>query len=137
MVRDVCLHRDVYDAVTSVRPYKQAWNPGEALRHMAQWKGHFDIPVFQAFVKTVGIYPVGALVRLESGRLAVVSAQNPQALLTPKVKAFFSTKSNLRIEPLEIDLSRQGCKDKVMACESPSKWPFKDLDLLWNSSPLR
>jgi hypothetical protein len=86
-------------------------------------KGHVDIPVFQAFVKTVGICPVGA--------------QNPQALLTPKVKAFFSTKSNLRIEPLEIDLSRRGCKGKVVACESPSKWPFKDLDLPRNSSPLR
>jgi len=69
VVRDVCLHRDVYDAVTSVRPYKQAWNPGEALRHMAQWKGHFDIPVFQAFVKTVGIYPVGGPAsRRRSGR---------------------------------------------------------------------
>jgi putative nucleotidyltransferase with HDIG domain len=163
VVRDVCLHHhekvdgsgyphrlrgdqltlfakmgavcDVYDAVTSLRTYKDAWDPGEALRRMAQWKGHFDVPVFQAFVKTVGIYPVGALVRLQSGRLAVVTAQNPHALLTPKVKAFFSTKSNMRIEPQEIDLSSHWCKDKVVACESPSKWPFKDLDLLWNSSP--
>jgi HD-GYP domain-containing protein (c-di-GMP phosphodiesterase class II) len=127
---------DVYDAITSVRPYKNGWDPGEALRRMAQWKGHFDPRVFQAFVKTVGIYPVGSLVRLKSGRLAVVTAQNPAALLTPKVKAFFSTKSNLRIEPHEIDLSSAWCQDKVAACESPDDWPFKDLDQLWGAPKL-
>jgi HD-GYP domain-containing protein (c-di-GMP phosphodiesterase class II) len=121
---------DVYDAVTSVRPYKNGWDPGDALRKMAQWKGHFDTRIFQAFVKTVGIYPTGSLVRLQSGRLAVVMAQNPTALLTPRVKAFFSLKSNLRVEPTEIDLSSPRVHDKVMACESPEDWPFKDLDRL-------
>ncbi|HEX9172964.1 MAG TPA: HD-GYP domain-containing protein, partial [Telluria sp.] len=59
---------DVYDAVTSNRPYKQGWCPAESMRKMAEWShGHFDPVVFQAFVKTVGIYPVGTLVRLESG----------------------------------------------------------------------
>jgi HD-GYP domain-containing protein (c-di-GMP phosphodiesterase class II) len=128
---------DVYDAVTSARPYKDAWDPGEALRRMAQWKGHFAPDVFQAFVKTVGIHPVGSLVRLQSGRLAVVIAQNPQSLLTPRVKVFFSTKSNLRIEPQEVDLSSHWCKDKLVACESPAAWPFKDLDQLWGAPPLK
>lgn len=127
---------DVYDAITSVRPYKNGWDPGEALRRMAQWKGHFEPQVFQAFVKTVGIYPVGSLVRLQSGRLAVVTAQSPQSLLTPRVKAFFSTKSNMRFEPMEIDLGAPSCHDKVSACESPDDWPFKDLDQLWGAPKL-
>ena len=127
---------DVYDAITSVRPYKAGWDPGESLRRMAQWKGHFEPRVFQAFVKTVGIYPVGSLVRLNSGRLAVVMAQNPQALLAPKVKVFFSTKSNMRIEPQELDLASHWCQDKVAACESPADWPFKDLDVLWGAPKL-
>jgi putative nucleotidyltransferase with HDIG domain len=121
---------DVYDAITSVRPYKSGWDPGEALRRMAQWKGHFEPRVFQAFVKTVGIYPVGSLLRLQSGKLAVVTAQNAQNLLAPKVKAFFSTKSNMRIEPLEMDLGSAWCQDKVLRCESPDDWKFKDLDIL-------
>lgn len=124
---------DVYDAITSVRPYKTGWDPGEALRRMAQWKGHFDPRVFQAFVKTVGIYPVGSFVRLQSGRLAVVMAQSASSLLTPKVKAFFSTKSNLRITPHEIDLAGAFCNDKIIGCESPDDWPFKDLDQLWGA----
>jgi hypothetical protein len=122
---------DVYDAVTSNRPYKSGWDPGESLRRMAQWKGHFDPAVFQAFVKAVGIYPVGALVRLQSGRLAVVTQQNPSSLLTPTVKVFFSTKSNQRIVPEEIDLGGPWCQDKVLSCEPPEQWPFKDLDRLW------
>jgi HD-GYP domain-containing protein (c-di-GMP phosphodiesterase class II) len=124
---------DVYDAVTSVRPYKDGWDPGEALRRMAQWHGHFEPRIFQSFVKAVGIYPIGSLVRLNSGRLAVVTEQNQQSLLAPKVKVFFSTKSNLRIEPRELDLAHPHCNDKVAACESPADWPFKDLNQLWGA----
>ena len=54
---------DVYDAVTSNRPYKAGWDPAESIKRMAEWKGHFDPTVFQAFVKSLGIYPVGSLVR--------------------------------------------------------------------------
>ncbi|MDC6684580.1 HD-GYP domain-containing protein, partial [Leclercia adecarboxylata] len=64
---------DVYDAVTSDRPYKKAWEAAYAVQRMVEWRGnHFDPMVFNAFVKSVGIYPVGSLVRLRSGRLAVV-----------------------------------------------------------------
>jgi hypothetical protein len=69
-------------------------------------------------------------VRLVGGKLAVVTAQNAQNLLAPKVKAFFSTKSNMRIEPLEMDLGSAWCQDKVLRCESPDDWKFKDLDIL-------
>ncbi|MFM2067643.1 MAG: hypothetical protein RLZZ584_2552 [Pseudomonadota bacterium] len=122
---------DVYDAITSARPYKAAWDPGDAIRQMAQWKGHFDPLLFQAFVKTVGIYPVGTLVRLQSGRLAVVAGRGTGSLLTPRVKAFFSTKAMLPITPELIDLGAPGCQDKLVGVESPEAWKFKNLDALW------
>lgn len=122
---------DVYDAITSNRPYKAGWDPGESLRQMAQWKSHFDQRIFQAFVRTVGIYPTGTLVRLASGRLAVVAQQNTQSLLVPLVKVFFSTKSDQRIPPEDLDLSLPGCRDRIEAVESPEKWGFRNLELLW------
>ncbi|MFS0757547.1 HD-GYP domain-containing protein [Noviherbaspirillum sp. 1P10PC] len=96
---------DVYDALTSNRLYKEGWCPNKAIRQMAGWKGHFDPVIFQAFVKSVGIYPVGTLVRLESGRLGVIMQQGRDSLLQPKVKIFFSTKSMTHISPEVIDLA--------------------------------
>jgi HD-GYP domain-containing protein (c-di-GMP phosphodiesterase class II) len=124
---------DVYDAITSNRPYKSGWDPAESLRQMAEWSnGHFDAKVFQAFVKSLGIYPVGSLVRLTSGRLGVVVEQTGKSLTTPFVKVFFSTKSNMRIIPELIDLSVAGTREKIAGREDPAKWRFSDLNELWS-----
>jgi putative nucleotidyltransferase with HDIG domain len=124
---------DVYDAITSNRPYKVGWDPAESLRKMAEWaNGHFDGKVFQAFVKSLGIYPIGSLVKLSSGRLAVVVDQTSKSLTTPCVKVFFSTKSNMRIVPEVIDLSKQGGTEKIVSREDPAKWKFSDLNELWS-----
>ena len=123
---------DVYDAITSDRPYRKGWDPAEAVRKMAEWShSHFEITVFQAFVKVVGIYPVGTLVRLQSGHLGVVLDQSGQTLLTPKVKVFFSLKSQLRLKPEIVDLARPGSNNKILARENPDNWDFPDLELLW------
>lgn len=120
---------DVYDAITSNRPYKAGWSPVESLQKMAEWsKGHFDPLIFQAFVKSVGIYPTGSLVRLESNRLAVVVDQSEKSLLMPIVKVFFSIKSNMRIVPELLNLSK--VQDKVVGHESPAQWKINYLDEL-------
>lgn len=122
---------DVYDAITSDRPYKKGWDPAEAIGRMAEWDGHFDNKVFQAFVKAVGIYPVGALVRLQSQRLGVVVEHNPQALLTPKVKVFFSAKSKLPLEQVVVDLASTHNTEKIIAREPLENWSFRNLEELW------
>jgi len=123
---------DVYDAITSNRPYKAGWDPAESIRKMTEWtKGHFDERIFQAFVKSIGIYPVGSLVRLASGRLAVVVEQAEKSLLTPRIKVFFSTKSQVYIPPELIDLSRPGTAEKIVGREDAAKWGIKNLDELW------
>ena len=122
---------DVYDAITSDRPYKKGWGPAESLQRMAQWQGHFDPQLFQAFVRTMGIYPVGSLVRLNSGRLAVVIEQNEQTLLKPKVKVFFSSKAKMPIEQEVLDLACSQCTDSIIAREPLEDWEFRNLDALW------
>ena len=157
MTRDVCLHHhekidgsgypkrlngetmslfakmgavcDVYDAVTSNRPYKAGWDPAESIKRMAEWKGHFDPVVFQAFVKSLGIYPIGSFIRLESGKLGVVIEQGEQSLLKPKVRVFFSTKSQAYIKPETIDLARS--PEKIAGREDAAKWGIKDIDRYW------
>ena len=124
---------DVYDAITSNRPYKTGWDPAESLRKMAEWSnGHFDQKVFQAFVKSMGIYPVGSLVQLSSGRIGVVTEQVAASLVMPRVKVFFSTKSNMRIASELVDLSSPGTTERIIGREDPEKWGFPDLDQLWS-----
>ncbi|MCE4554708.1 HD-GYP domain-containing protein [Roseateles cellulosilyticus] len=127
---------DVYDAITSTRPYKNAWDPAGSLQRMSQWKGHFDPVVFQAFVKSVGIYPTGTLVRLQSGRLAVVVDQNGGSLVSPRVKVFYSTKSNLPIPVQVVDLAA-GTSDRIVGREPPENWGFTHLEELWNPNSKR
>ncbi|ACV37440.1 HD-GYP domain-containing protein [Accumulibacter sp.] len=127
---------DVYDAITSNRPYKAGWDPAESLRKMAEWStGHFDPAVFQAFVKSVGIYPIGSLVLLSCGRLGVVIEQGEKSLLQPRVKIFFSTRGNARVRPEIVDLARG--QFKIVSREDPAKWNFPDLNEIWSGLPSR
>jgi putative nucleotidyltransferase with HDIG domain len=117
---------DVYDAITSDRCYKKGWEPSSAIQKMAEWqKGHFDEKVFHAFVRTVGIYPSGTLVRLKSGRLGTVISQHENSLLTPRVKVFFSTRLNGRIPAEVVDLAHT--PDTILHAEDPVKWGFSSL----------
>lgn len=100
---------------------------------MAQWTGHFDPRVFQAFVKCVGIYPVGTLVKLQSGKLAVVLEQNATALTAPRVRVFYSTKSQMPIPTQVLDLSSAGASDRIIGREDPATWGFQRLDELWQA----
>lgn len=126
---------DVYDAITSDRPYKRGWDPGESIRRMVEWsKDHFEERVFQAFVRSVGIYPIGALVRLESGRLGVVVDQGGKSLLAPRVRVFYSTRSDAHIAPQLLDLSRNGANDRIVSTEDPARWHFKHLEQLWQGA---
>ena len=127
---------DVYDAITSNRPYKAGWDPAESLRKMAEWcTGHLDPVIFQAFVKSLGIYPIGSLVRLNSGRLGIVIDQTRSALLQPSLKVFFSTRTSARIRPEIVNLSRPGCREKIVGREDPCRWNFPDLNELWSNLP--
>ena len=122
---------DVYDAVTSVRAYKCPWDPSAAMRQMSKWEGHFDKRIFSAFVKAVGIYPVGSLVRLSSQRLVVVVEPGKESLLTPIVRIFFSLRSNEPIPMQTIDLAAPSCKDSIAGPEDPIRWNFTNIDDLW------
>jgi HD-GYP domain-containing protein (c-di-GMP phosphodiesterase class II) len=117
---------DVYDAITADRCYHKGLPAAEALRKIFEWsKFHFNPQQVQSFMRCVGIYPVGTLVLLESGRLGVVVEPHETNLLSPKVNVFFSTKSNTYIKPAQVDLSKplgMGGGDKIQSYQSAEKW---------------
>ena len=117
---------DVYDAITSDRVYHKGMAPHEALRKIFEWrKFHFDPLLVQRFMRAIGIYPVGTMVMLESGRIGVVLEQAEGSLLLPLVKVFYDGRRNQYITPLEVDLSKpegHGGGDKISGHETPEKW---------------
>lgn len=127
---------DVYDAITSDRCYHKGMPAAEALRKIYEWsKDHFNPVLTQEFMRCVGIYPVGTLVLLESGRLGVVVEPHETSLLTPKVNVFFNTKSQVYIRPETVDLSKGlgfGGGDRIVRHELPEKWkvdPYRFLQV--------
>jgi HD-GYP domain-containing protein (c-di-GMP phosphodiesterase class II) len=125
---------DVYDAITADRCYHKGMPAAEALRKMYEWsKFHFSPHLTQEFMRCVGIYPVGTLVLLESGRLAVVIEPHETSLLTPRVNVFYNTKSQAYIKPQTVDLSKPmgyGGADKIVRHEAPEKWQVDPMRFL-------
>jgi len=93
---------DVYDAMTSNRCYKNAVTPFEALQYLLSQNKKFSSQCAQQFIKLVGIYPIGTLVRLRSGLLGIVTSQTDD-LLNPNVKAIFDIRSKRHIPPTFIN----------------------------------
>lgn len=108
---------DVYDAVTSIRPYKRPWSPHEALARMLEWEGHFDRALLDAFIVNLGIQPLGALVRLHSNRLGIVvdGAGDPTM---PFVRTFFDVADAAFLPVEDVDSAR----DPVLRVERGDYW---------------
>ena len=117
---------DVYDAITADRCYHKGMEPTVAVRKMFEWsKFHFNPKLLRTFIRTVGIYPVGTLVMLESGKIGVVIEQNETDMTSPLVRIIFDTKKNYFITPNDINLAKplgQGGGDKIVNYESSAKW---------------
>ena len=116
---------DVYDAITADRCYHRGEHPTLVLRKLLEWsRSHFREEVVHHFIQCVGIYPAGTLVRMESGRLAVVLDPG-EKILYPKVKVFYNTNTDSLIPPVVIDLANPGYHDDHIAgYEDPNKWDF-------------
>lgn len=112
---------DVYDAITSIRVYHKGMPPTEALRKLFEWGStHFNPRLVQAFIKGIGIYPAGSLVRMESDKLGIVREVSPDRLLQPVVQLIYDCKKMAAIKPELVDLAESD--DKVKSHESFEQW---------------
>lgn len=96
---------DVYDALTTDRPYRKAMDPREAMLLMT---GHmskgFDPTLLKRFVAAVGYFPVGSKVKLSDGSLAVVVRNHPSDPLRPAVEIVRDVNGNTLSPALATDL---------------------------------
>ena len=114
---------DVYDAITSDRVYHKGMPPTAALGRLLEWSSyHFDPALVKAYVKSLGIYPSGSLVRMESGRLGVVLEQNADNMMKPRVNMIFHAEHGRYLKPEIVDLSWSGCQDKITGHEDYAAW---------------
>jgi len=96
---------DAYDAMTTERPFKPAIEPAKALKTLLDPKNGYDLKLATAFIKCVGIYPVGSLVLLSNKRIGVVVQQGEKNPKLPKVKVFYSVTGSHYMEPKELNLT--------------------------------
>lgn len=96
---------DVYDASTSDRGYKKGMLPSVALSKLYQNGGvQFDKELVNLFIKSVGIYPFGTLVRLENGLIGIVIKIDPEQLINPHLRIIFNPKKGGMVSPYNINL---------------------------------
>lgn len=121
---------DSYDAMTSPRAHRGGAEPASVIATLRRETGIFDPLLVEAFVRAIGIYPIGSLVRLGSEHLAIVVDQNAKNPMLPKVRSFYSITGQRRIAPVTLDLVYTIGREDIVGHENPADWGFADWDMV-------
>lgn len=114
---------DVYDAITADRVYHKGMTPTQGLKKLLEWSGsHLDAALVKQFIRCIGLYPVGSLVLLDSGRLGVVVEINEEDQRLPVVRVMYHTKFRMPITVTTIDLSKSGNQDRILRSVDPDDY---------------
>ncbi|MFI3176034.1 MAG: HD domain-containing protein [Eubacteriales bacterium] len=90
---------DTYDSLTSMKPYREAQSPAQAIEYLMANAGVlFDRELVQNFVQKVPIYPVGFTVKLSNGQLGVISDNHGNSM-RPEVTLLSGTRISLANDP--------------------------------------
>ncbi len=113
---------DVYDALTSVRCYKNAWEPSFTLKKLLEWGGsHVNRELVSHYIRCLGIYPVGSLVQLESGLVGIVREQHEKDLLRPDLRIIYNSRFEKYVQIKDIQL-RKMPQESIIEAISPEKY---------------
>ncbi|MFH1096692.1 MAG: HD-GYP domain-containing protein [Candidatus Desantisbacteria bacterium] len=96
---------DVYDALTTDRPYRKKFLPYDAVRLIvSKADDEFYADAVRSFVESVSIYPLGSLIKLNTEEIGMVVKINRKAIVRPTIRILFDSSGNILEEPLNIDL---------------------------------
>jgi len=131
---------DVYDAITSDRCYHDAISPYDALKNMYEWVNEdFDKELVESFIKCLGIYPIGSVVKLNLGHVGLVVSASENSKLRPIVMLVQNSKGETFPKPKLINLAhpkwRSGAnKLEVSHILSKNEYNFNIKDIVMNES---
>ncbi|EEX30925.1 HD-domain protein [Vibrio coralliilyticus ATCC BAA-450] len=108
---------DIYDALTADRCYKKGMSSAEAFKIILSLTPfHLDRDLVYKFINCIGVYPVGALVELNDGRVGIVWTSNADEPLKPEVKCFYSRKYKRFVDVSFVDIKNSQYKiEKAIA----------------------
>lgn len=114
---------DVYDALTANRVYKESQPAITAFKVIRNdTPNGFDKRLVDEFIRCIGVYPVGTLVKLKSQRLGMITKLNPSNPLTPHVKLFYNVKHKHYTEVKDIDLADKKVDDEIETAIRPEQF---------------
>jgi HD-GYP domain-containing protein (c-di-GMP phosphodiesterase class II) len=123
MIVSMC---DVYDALAQRRSYKKDFPPKKIYNIMIEGKGtSFDPELIEDFFRVLGVWPIGTVVSLSNGRIAVVRKTNKMAIFNPAVEVIHPKKSRE-----VIDLAEEKNKLEITKSLNPFKEGKKYLNLI-------
>ncbi|MBU0701421.1 HD-GYP domain-containing protein [bacterium] len=106
---------DVYDALTTDRPYRKKFLPYDAVRLIvSRADDEFYADAVRAFVESVSIYPLGSLVKLNTEEVGMVIKINRKAIVRPTIRILFNPSGNIMEEPINIDLIKD--RERFVIC---------------------
>lgn len=97
---------DIYDSMTAETLYSYATAPTQVLKQLLESDNElFDSLLIKQFIKCIGIYPIGSLVKLSNGCIAIVNEILNHDSLHPNVKVIYNARQEHFIQPIDLKLS--------------------------------
>ncbi|WKY48631.1 HD-GYP domain-containing protein [Eubacteriaceae bacterium ES3] len=95
---------DVYDAMTSDRPYRKGIVPSEVVEFlMGSTHSAFDPELVELFITKIAPYPIGTYVRLSNDHIGMVVKNYSNFCMRPMIRVFKHGRQD--VKPYEVDLS--------------------------------
>jgi len=128
MIVSIC---DVYDALSARRGYKQDYPPDLIYNIMTKDRGTaFEPELVDRFFRIMGVWPIGSIVALSDGRVAVVTDENEDDVYSPKVEVIHPADKKE-----ELDLKGQKENIKIARFMNPWKEGKEFLGLIGSAGP--
>jgi hypothetical protein len=107
LIGSIAAIADAFDAMTVPRPYAEPLSPSAAISALYKARGAlYDAELVEQFIRCIGIFPVGSFVKLNTGEVGIVIAQNAARRLQPRVMVIRDAQGNPLHPQKLLDLSR-------------------------------